>query len=211
MSNLLLVTSSLFGDSSKSSQIAREFVDALRNIHPGANVAERALTPDSIPHLSLEMFGATITLADKRSAEQALIAQPADEMIEELEAADTVVLAVPMYNFTIPSTLKAWIDHVARAGRTFRYTAAGPEGLLKGKKVFVVTGRGGVYSGDAPAKLLDFQEPYLRGVLGFLGLTDATFVHVEGLKVSPEAAEQGIARAREQIAVIAGVPKATAA
>ena len=211
MSNLLLVTSSLFGDNSKSSQIAREFVDALRNVHPGASVTERALTPDSIPHLSLEMVGAAMTPADKRSAEQSLIAQPADEMIEELEAADTVVLAVPMYNFSIPSTLKAWIDHVARAGRTFRYTANGPEGLLKNKQVFVVTGRGGIYSGDAPAKVLDFQEPYLRGILGFLGLTNVTFIHIEGLSTGPESAERGFAQARHAINAILGTQQAQAA
>lgn len=211
MSKILLVTSSLFGGQSKSAQIAGELVEAWRRAHPGTAVVERALAPDSVPHLSLDALGALMTPAEQRSAEQSASVEFADQLIEELEAADTIVLAVPMYNFSIPSTLKAWIDHIARAGRTFRYTAAGPEGLLKGKKVFVVTGRGGVYSGDAPAKLFDFQEPYLRGVLGFLGLTDTTFVHVEGLKISPEAAEQGIARAREEIAVIAGVPKATAA
>jgi|SRR5579863_856906 len=211
MSKVLLVTSSLFGGQSKSAQIAGELVEAWRRTHPGTTVVARALTPDSIPHLSLDILGALMTPAEKRSAEQIASVDFADHLIEELEAADVIVLAVPMYNFSIPSTLKAWIDHIARAGRTFRYTAAGPEGLLKGKKVFVVTGRGGVYSGDAPAKLFDFQEPYLRGVLGFLGLTDTTFVHVEGLKVSPEAAEQGIARARENIAAITGVPKATAA
>jgi FMN-dependent NADH-azoreductase len=211
MSKILLVTSSLFGDQSKSAQIAGELVEAWRRNHPGTAVVERALNPDSIPHLNLAALGALMTPAEQRSAEQSASVDFADHLIEELEAADTIVLAVPMYNFSIPSTLKAWIDHIARAGRTFRYTAAGPEGLLKGKRVFVVTGRGGVYTGDAPAKLLDFQEPYLRGVLGFLGLTDTTFVHVEGLKVSPEAAERGIARARDEIAAIAGVPKATAA
>jgi FMN-dependent NADH-azoreductase len=104
-----------------------------------------------------------------------------------------------MYNFTISSTLKAWVDHLARAGRTFRYTAAGPEGLLKGKKVFIVTGRGGVYSGESPARGMDFQEPYLRAVLGFLGLGDVTFVHVEGQAVGPEAAAAGLERARKAI------------
>ena len=104
-----------------------------------------------------------------------------------------------MYNFTIPSTLKAWIDHIARAGRTFRYTAAGPEGLLKGRRVFVVASRGGVYTGESPARALDFQEPYLRSMLAFLGLTDVTFIHVEGLQVSPEAAAAGIDRARQAI------------
>jgi FMN-dependent NADH-azoreductase len=211
MSNLLLVTSSLFGGQSKSAQIAGEFVDAWRRAHPGTAVVERALTPASIPHLSLDALGALMTPAEQRSAAQSASVEFADRLIEELEAADTIVLAVPMYNFSIPSTLKAWIDHVARAGRTFRYSATGPEGLLKGKKVFVVTGRGGFYSGDAPANVFDFQEPYLRSVLGFLGLTDVTFIHVEGLKVSAETAEQGIARARSAIAAIIGPPAATAA
>jgi FMN-dependent NADH-azoreductase len=211
MTKLLLVTSSLFGDQSKSAQVAGEFVDAWRRTHPGTAVVARALTPDAIPHLSLDALGALMTPTEQRSAEQNAAVAFADGLIEELEAADTIVLAVPMYNFSIPSTLKAWIDHIARAGRTFRYTAAGPEGLLQGKKVFVVTGRGGFYSGDSPAKVLDFQEPYLRGVLGFLGLTDVTFIHVEGLKVSPETAEQAINRARETIAAIADIPQATAA
>ncbi len=203
MSNLLLITSSLFGGQSKSAQIANEFVDARRRTHPDTVVTERELTPASMPHLSLDALGALMTPAAQRTVEQAASVAFGDRLIEELEAADTVVLAVPMYNFSIPSTLKAWIDHVARAGRTFRYTAAGPEGLLKGKKVFIITGRGGFYGGDSPAKVLDFQEPYLRGVLGFLGLTDVTFIHVEGLKVSAEAAEQGITRAREAIAALA--------
>lgn len=211
MSQLLLVTSSLFGDQSKSAQIAGEFVKTWRAAHPGTQVVERALTATTIPHLTLDALSALMTPAENRSAEQSASVAFADRLIEELEAADTIVLAVPMYNFSIPSTLKAWIDHVARAGRTFRYTAAGPEGLLKGKRVFVITGRGGFYSGESSAKVLDFQEPYLRGVLGFLGLTDIAFIHVEGLKVSPEAAEQAMTRARETIAAIAGVPQATAA
>jgi FMN-dependent NADH-azoreductase len=211
MSKLLLVTSSLFGDQSKSTQLAGEFVQAWRRTHPSTTVVERALTAESIPHLSLGALGAVMTPPEQRSSEQHATVAFADRLIEELETADTIVLAVPMYNFSIPSTLKAWIDYVARAGRTFRYTAAGPEGMLKGKKVFVVTARGGVYTGDSPAKAFDFQEPYLRGVLGFLGLTDVTFVHVEGFKLNPEAAEQGVTRARELIAAFAGVPEATAA
>ncbi|HEY3642841.1 MAG TPA: NAD(P)H-dependent oxidoreductase, partial [Xanthobacteraceae bacterium] len=156
-----------------------------------------------------ETLAATATQADQRTRDQQDAAALADALIAEIEAADTIVLAAPMYNFSIPSTLKAWIDHIARAGRTFRYTAAGPEGLLKGKKVFVVTGRGGFYSGDSPARSLDFQEPYLRALLGFLGLTDVTFIHVEGLKVSPEAAASGLARARQAIGET--VPLAVAA
>jgi FMN-dependent NADH-azoreductase len=200
MSHVLLIHSSLFGDQSKSAQIAGEFVAAWRRAHPGALMTERELTPASMPHLSLDALGALMTAPEQRTAEQTKRVAFADRLIEELEAADTIVLAVPMYNFSIPSTLKAWIDHVARAGRTFRYTASGPEGLLKGKKVFAITARGGVYTGDSPARSLDFQEPYLRGVLAFLGLTEISFIHVEGLKVSPETAEKGIARARAAIA-----------
>ena len=211
MSNLLLVTSSLFGDQSKSTQIAREFVEAWRASHPGTQLVERSLVAESIPHLTLDALAALTAAAQERSPEQSAAVAFADRLIEELEAADTIVLAAPMYNFSIPSTLKAWIDHVARAGRTFRYTAGGPEGLLKGKKVFIITGRGGFYTGDSPARVLDFQEPYLRGVLGFLGLTDVSFIHVEGLKVSPEAAEQAVSRARESIAILAGMRQAAAA
>src|SRR5713226_6316482 len=199
MSNLLLITSTLFRSQSKSGQIADEFVDAWRRTHLGTTVVERELTPASMPHLSLDALGALMTPAEQRSTEQTASVAFGDRLIAELEAADTIVLAVPMYNFSVPSTLKAWIDHVARAGRTFRYTAAGPEGLLKGKRVFVVTGRGGFYSGDSPARGLDFQEPYLRAILGFVGLDDVTFIHVEGLAISPEAAASGLERARKAV------------
>jgi len=121
------------------------------------------------------------------------------------------VLAVPMYNFSIPSTLKAWIDHVARRGRTFSYTENGPEGLLKDKKVFVLVARGGVYSNGAPAAPFDFQEPYLRTVLGFLGLTDVTFVHLEGLSMGPEAAKTNRNKALAEIERLTGGSFAEAA
>ena len=195
MSNLLFITSSIFGAGSESRQVGVQFIAAARQANPDLTVVERELTPASMPHLDLNALASAMAPVDARSAEQQAAARLADQLIEEVEAADTIVLAVPMYNFSIPSTLKAWIDHIARAGRTFRYTANGPEGLLKGKKVVVVTGRGGVYSGESPAKALDFQEPYLRAVLGFVGLTDVEFIHIEGLKVSPEAADQGRARA----------------
>jgi FMN-dependent NADH-azoreductase len=203
MSHLLLITSSLFGDQSKSARIAKEFVDAWHRSHPGTRVTERALTPASMPHLTIDTLGAVMTPAEQRTAEQKASVAFGDRLIEELEAADTIVLAAPMYNFSISSTLKAWIDHVVRAGRTFRYTASGPEGLLKAKKVFVVTGRGGFYGSDSPARPLDFQEPYLRGVLGFIGLRDLSFIHVEGLNISAEEAERGLARARDAIATLA--------
>jgi FMN-dependent NADH-azoreductase len=114
-----------------------------------------------------------------------------------------------MYNFTVPTVLKAWIDHVARAGRTFRYSAEGPVGLLKNKQVFVVTARGGFYSGESPARGLDFQEPYLRAILAFMGLSDVTFIHAEGLARGPEAATTGLQRARAAIEAV--LPTALAA
>ena len=199
MSRLLFVTSSVFGAASKSRLIGSEFVAAWSKAHPGTEVVERHLSPESIPHLTQETIAAWSLLEDQRSPRQREIAAFADALIAEVEAADVVVIAAPMYNFAVPSTLKAWIDHVARAGRTFRYTAAGPEGLLKGKKVFVVTGRGGVYSGESPARPLDFQEPYLRAMLGFLGLTDVTFIHVEGLALGPESAASALDRARRAV------------
>jgi FMN-dependent NADH-azoreductase len=209
MANLLFVASSLFGDDSQSRLIAAEFIDRWRQAHPRTTVVERALTADSIPHLSLATLTAAMTPPDARSAAERQAAALADALIAEAEAADVIVIAAPMYNFSIPSTLKAWIDHIARAGRTFRYGAAGSEGLLRGKKVFVVTGRGGVYSGDSPARAMDFQEPYIRAMLGFLGLDDVTFIHAEGLKSSPEGAAGGLARARRAIGEL--LPAASAA
>ena len=209
MANLLFVSSSLFGEASQSGKIAGEFVDRWLNTNPGTKVVKRTLSADSMPHLTLATFTAAATPADKRNAGETENAALADVLISELEAADVVVIAAPMYNLSIPSTLKAWIDHVARAGRTFRYSGSGPEGLLKGKKVFIVTGRGGVYTGDSPAKGFDFQEPYLRAALGFLGLTDITFVHVEGLAMGPDGAASAHARARAVIADL--LPESAAA
>lgn len=195
MSTLLFVSSSLAGPGSKTRQIASEFVASWRRAHPETAVVERVLDARTMPHLDGE------TLAGWQ-APGAPSAALSEDLTREVEQADTLVIAAPMYNFSIPSTLKAWIDHIARAGRTFRYTAAGPEGLLTGKKVFVVTGRGGVYSGESPRKAYDFQEPYLRAVLGFLGLTDVAFIHVEGVAMGEEAAADGIARARKAIGEI---------
>ncbi|MDX2225115.1 MAG: NAD(P)H-dependent oxidoreductase, partial [Rhodospirillaceae bacterium] len=147
MSNILLVTSSLMGDASTSQRLAGEIVAGLRAQAPQGHVVQRHLTPDTMPHLTAATLQALSITADRRSSEQAQLVRAADAVIEEVEAADVIVIAAPMYNFSITSTLKAWIDHLARAGRTFRYTAAGPEGLLKGKTVVLVESRGGVYAG----------------------------------------------------------------
>lgn len=195
MSNVLLVQSSIFGNQSKSLGLAQELLAR----YPHTSLVERVLTPTSMPHLDAETITAMAIPEGRRTGRQKSLVALSDTLIAELEAADVIVLAVPMYNFSIPSTLKAWIDQVARAGRTFRYTEAGPVGLLKGKKVFVVTARGGVYSDGGPAGALDFQEPYLRAVLRFIGIDDVIFVHLEGLKVSAEVAANGFARARADI------------
>ena len=192
MSKVLLVQSSIFGNQSKSLALAREFLAR----YPNASLVEWILTPTSMPHLDAETIAAMAVPEGQHTERQKSLVALSDTLIAEVEAADTIVLAVPMYNFSIPSTLKAWIDHVARAGRTFRYTEAGPVGLMKGKRAYVVTARGGIYSDGGPAGALDFQGPYLRAVLGFIGIDDVTFIHLEGLKVSAEVAAKGLARAR---------------
>jgi FMN-dependent NADH-azoreductase len=195
-----LVTSSIFGENSKSRAVAHEVLERLEAADPASRVTVRET--NAIPHFSGELLGALMTPAEKRDAAQQRLVALADTMIAEVETADTIIIAAPMYNFTIPSTLKAWLDHIARAGRTFSYTEKGPEGLLKGKKVYVAASRGGLYANGGPAAPMDFQEPYLRAMLGFLGLSDVTFVYAEGLAISPEAAAEGMRKARERVAAL---------
>lgn len=199
---LLLVTSSISGTASNSRALAMNIVTALREAHPDIRVVERDVAADPLPHLTAEVFKANMTPPPDRSAAETALAAPADALIEELEAADAIVIAAPMVNFSIPSTLKAWIDHVARAGRTFGYTEDGPKGFLGGRKVFVAGSRGGVYS-EGPAQAMDFHETYLRGVLGFLGLTDVTFIHAEGQAKGPEIAKAAMASARARASDLA--------
>ena len=211
MKNLLFVSASLAGKQSRSSRIARELIDSLEAELGRIRVTERDLGDGTIRHLSGEYLQAIGTAPIHRTPRQQQLARMGDGMIEELESADVIVIAAPMYNFTIPSTLKAWFDHVTRSGRTFRYTAEGrPQGLLKDKKVYVVASRGGIYSGNSPVKALDFQEPYLRTMLSFIGLNDVTFVHVEGQRISPAEAEAGLQRARETLVRIAPQTRAAA-
>ena len=211
MKNLLFVSASLAGKQSRSSRIARELIDSLEAELGRIRVTGRDLGDGTIRHLSGEYLQAIATAPIHRTPRQQQLARTGDRLIEELESADVIVIAAPMYNFTIPSTLKAWFDHVTRSGRTFRYTTEGrPQGLLKDKKVYVVASRGGIYSGASPVKAMDFQEPYLRTMLGFIGLNDVTFVHVEGQRISPAEAEAGLQRARETLARIAPQTRAAA-
>jgi FMN-dependent NADH-azoreductase len=196
MTTILHIDSSVRSSGSISRQLTSEFVQKLQAAHAGANVVERDLARHPVPHLSEQMMGAYFTPAAQRSDEQARIVKLSDDLVAELMAADVVVIGAPMYNFSISSTLKAWIDHVARAGLTFKYNEQGqPAGLVQGKKFYIFTSRGGVYS-SGPAKSLDFHETYLRGVLGFLGITDVTFVHTEGVAMGEEAVNSALANSR---------------
>src|SRR5712691_1538524 len=180
MKNILYIKSSPRGPQSYSQKVAQSIVDELQTSHPAANVVVRNLAQNPPPHVGEAFVGAISIPPDQRNPEQSAALNISDALIDELAAADIVVLAVPMHNFGPPSTLKAWIDHVVRARRTFSYTEKGPEGLLKGKQAIVVVARGGVYS-EGPMKALDFQESYLRSVLGFIGIADVRVVRVEGL------------------------------
>ncbi len=168
---------------------------AWREAHPDGIVLVRDLAKDPVPHIDAGRFGAFLAKPDARTTEQQRIVDYSDALIDELKRADVVVLGLPMYNFGVPSTLKAYFDHVARAGVTFRYTLDGPVGLLKGKKVYVFAARGGAYVGTPR----DTQTRYVRDFLAFLGMDDVEFVYAEGLAVSEANKQQGIAGAHAHI------------
>ena len=198
MTTILHISSSIRSAGSISRELSNELVSKMKAANAANTVVERDLTAHPVPHLSEQMMGAFFTPAENRSPEQALTVKLSDTLVDEVLAADVIVIAAPMYNFSVSSTLKAWIDHVARVGRTFQYGANGPEGLIKGKKVIIFTARGGVYS-TGPAKIMDFHETYLRAVLGFLGITDISFVHSEGLAMGEEAVNTAMLGSRSAI------------
>lgn len=195
--NILHVTSSPRGSASYSNRVAANVLNELAARNPGATVTVRDLARDPLPHIGDDFVAATRgPNGPQTDAQRALLAR-SDELVDELFAADVIVIAAPMINFTIPTNLKAWIDYVARAGRTFRYNEKGPEGLVTGKQVIVVAARGGVYQ-DA-GKALDFQLPYLKSVLGFLGMTDVEVLEVEGTAYGPDAAEKAVTAATSKL------------
>ena len=172
---ILHIDSSINGENSASRAISRSIVDQLRALDPGAELAVRDLVTEPLPHLTLEAF------ADS-------------EVLDEFLAADTVVIGAPMYNFTLPTQLKAWLDRILIAGKTFRYGADGPEGMVKGKRVIVALARGGFYNEGSPASALEHLESYLRGAFNFIGV-EPEFVVADGLAVSPEQRETSIGQA----------------
>lgn len=196
MKTLLKIQTSLFGVHGQSSQLADRYIEGLRSHYGAVKVVARDLAANPVPPLTLARFQAFGTPSDDRTPEQQAIVRGSDELIEELKAADIVVLAVPMYNLTVPSALHNYFDHIARAGVTFRYTAAGPEGLIRNKQVFVFVTRGGYYGPEHPHTL------YLRQFLSFIGLEDARFVYAEGLAISDEERSQSLDAARAELATL---------
>ena len=187
------------GQGSQSTRLANELVEQLRAVNAGATLTVRDLTANPHPALDESTLGALFTPAEARSAEQHARVALDHALIDEVKAADVIVIGVPMVNFGITSQLKSWIDAIAKAGLTFQYTANGPVGLVQGKKVYAVLTRGGVYR-DQPG---DTQVPYLRMLLGFLGMTDIEFIYAEGLAMGPDAEAKALASARAEIARIA--------
>jgi FMN-dependent NADH-azoreductase len=195
---ILQINSSVRGAASESTRVAGNIVARLSAANPAAQVTVRDLGANPHPVLDGAALGALFTPADQRSAEQAARVAQDDALIAEAQAADVIVIGAPMYNFSMPVQLKAWFDAIARAGVTFRYTGTGPEGLLKNKKVYVATARGGIYPADA-----DPQVPQIRMLLNFLGMTENEFVYSAGLAMGPEAAATGQADADAAVAALA--------
>lgn len=195
---LLHIDSSVTGDNSVSRQLTRTLVDEWRQAYPEVSVTYRDLAAEAPHHLSAEILGARFVTPEQRSVFQRDQTLLSEALLEEFLAADVIVLGAPMYNFSVPSQLKAWLDRVLVAGRTFQYTASGPMGLAGGKKVVIVSSRGGVYSEGALAQVMDHQEAYLKAALGFIGITDVTVVRAEGINM-PERRDRALAAANDQI------------
>jgi FMN-dependent NADH-azoreductase len=175
--------------SSVSRQLTGHFMEAWQNEHPGGRVIERDLASTPLPLITDEWVQAIHSDPVSHTQEQKTALALSDTLISELLEADTIVIGSPMYNFTIPAPLKAWIDQVVRAGKTWLWSPDGPKGLVQGKRAFVVTSRGGAFRPGSPTERFDHQEPYLRDILAFIGLTDVTFIHAENQKPGPQADE----------------------
>jgi len=192
MTAILHISSSSDLQSSVTREVGGAALASLKQAFPGATVIARDLVKDPVPHVGPDFVQSRYTNPD--AASLALSRQ----LIDEIKASDILLIEAPMYNFNIPSVLKAWLDHVVRGGYTFRYGPTGPEGLVKGKKAILVLGRGGVYR-EAPMKAFDYHETYLRTILGFIGITDVESIEIEGVgmgaEVRSKALEAGKSRA----------------
>jgi FMN-dependent NADH-azoreductase len=208
MKSVLVINSSAAREGSVSRILVEEAIARILDANPFATVMRRDLGESPVPHLTVATLdgvrGTPSTNAEREA--RAL----SDELLAELRIADTIVIGAPMYNFGVATTLRSWFDYVLRAGETFSYSAAGPKGLLTGKRAIVIESRGGLYS-EGPASAVDFQEPYLRHLLGFMGITDVTFVHAEKIGYGPEARAAALVQAKSRIAALTSLPLPTAA
>jgi FMN-dependent NADH-azoreductase len=202
MTTMLQIDSSILSARSVSRKLTSEIVERLSVLHPGAKVIHGDLVVEPVMALSGAHLGVRMGEAPGSDALAADIAVGA-AYIDDLFAADIIVVGAPMYNFSIPAQLKGWIDRVCVAGKTFKYSEKGPEGLITGKKVFVASSRSGVYSQGSPLASLDHQETYLRVALGFVGLQDVTIIRAEGLAMGDDAKVAALAAAQAQISTIA--------
>ncbi|MCW8926521.1 MAG: FMN-dependent NADH-azoreductase [Xanthomonadales bacterium] len=195
MKRILLIHSSLFGDDSASTGIAQSLVERLLREHPGSKVTTLDLAREALPHLAAEEFNSWLVPEEQRDAGQRSLAVISDRLIDQLMSHDVLILAVPMYNLGIPSTLKVWIDRVSRAGKTFAYTSDGPKGLVRGMQAYLVLSRGGLYRGTP----LDTQTGYLTSVLGLMGITDVETIFAEGLNMGGDTRQKSIDAAMAKV------------
>lgn len=194
MDKVLRITTSILGEGSVSSQLMEALLAQLDAIQP-RKVTERNFADQPIPHLDAQWLAALTTKEAERSTAQQEKAAYSDGLIDEVLAADILVIGLPMYNFSVPSMLKAWVDHIARAGVTFKYTDSGPVGLLWDKRVYLVSAMGGLHEAGAT----DFLRPYMKQIMAFIGLDDVHFITADGLNMGPESRERGLSKARSQM------------
>lgn len=202
--NILCLTSSPRRDTSYSNLVAMRVLRELRQVYPDATVTIRDLARNPLPHIDEDFVIATRSIAGARTERQRNQIERSDALVDELVEADVLVIAAPMVNFGVPSTLKAWVDHVVRPDRTFRYNGTGAQGLLRGRRAILVLSRGGIYSGG-PLRAYEHDESYLRSVLDFVGINDVQTILIEGMALGPEFAERAVDAAMRRAGAVAGV------
>lgn len=200
MKTILQLNTSIFSNVGESTRLSNEFVETFRNSHPDVKVITRNLSENPVPHLTAEEFQAFLSKPKDRTAQQQAAIEYSDNLINEIREANIILLGLPMYNFGVPSTLKSYFDHIARAGVTFRYTENGPVGLIENKKVYAFATRGGLYVGTP----LDTQTNYVKDFLKFIGIQDVEFVYAEGLAMGVENKETAISKAKAAIHSFSG-------
>ena len=203
--NVLRLHTSLFAEGSVSSQLVEDLTEALDSKIGQLNIVDRDFRSTPIPHLDGERLNALMTKEEERTAEQQTAVEFADSLIDEVKAADVLIIALPMYNFSVPSMFKAWFDHVARAGVTFAYTENGPKGLLEGKKAYLVSAMGGVHE----AGQSDFLRPYVELLMKFIGIDEIEFVTANGLNMGDDSRQKGLEEAKAKISDIVSSNGAT--